>query len=295
MMFPFLGSVPFYEVGEIRLRSETIHQTTGMSKTADSLIKVSKVDEESSHVGSEEEVMDRLNALFTTLEYLVICEFTVPAGPMRYITELHEFRRTCPGLHFLVKADKLIRQEVARLMRDERSKYPSFSVTLLWVLDHKQHFWMRAEAQATLAMVQQGSPSPRKRPFQSDDHDGDKDLTPSRKERKKQEFLERKKAQKAVKPVQKPGLKASPPAKKPKGKGKGGGSSGSGSQEARPKVPAAEWTAVNKLLKGDKAKFCKFYNTSLGCHFHDDCSSTHSRLLCGGSHGMFECPQRGRQ
>jgi hypothetical protein len=233
------------------------------------------------------------------LEYLVICEFTVKDGPMRYVKELQQFRRANPGLAFLVKADKLFRKEVARLMRDERSTHGSFSATLIWVLDHKQHFWIQAEAQATLAMVNQGSPGPRKRPFPSDDQEGDKsDQQLSRKERKRQEFLGRKKAQRPAKPVQKAVVKtaaAGKGGKKPKEKGKGGGAPGSTGSDSRPKVPATEWAAVNKLLKGDKAKFCKFYNTSIGCHFNEDCSSTHGCVLCGGDHGWYECPKRGKQ
>ena len=39
------GSVPFYEVGEMRLRSEIIAQKTGLAPTADYLVKMSQIDE----------------------------------------------------------------------------------------------------------------------------------------------------------------------------------------------------------------------------------------------------------
>ena len=69
---------------------------SGLSKTADNLVKVSKVDVDSSFVS-------RLHAFFMALEYLVVCEFSVKDGPMTYIAELQKFRQKTPGLSFLIK------------------------------------------------------------------------------------------------------------------------------------------------------------------------------------------------
>ena len=121
------GSVPFYEVGEMRFRSETIAQKTGLAPTADRLVKMARIDEAIVAVSSEEELMDRLNGFFVALEYLVVCEFSVKDGPITYIKELQAFRRETPGLAFLVQADKLFRKEIARLTSDERSTFTSFS------------------------------------------------------------------------------------------------------------------------------------------------------------------------
>ena len=103
-------------------------------------------------------------------------------------------------------------------------------------------------------MVNQGSPGPRKRPFPSDDQEGDKsEQQLSRKERKRQEFLDRKKAQRPAKPVQKAVLKtaaAGKGGKKPKGKGKGGGAPGSTGGDSRPKVPATEWGSSQQAPEG---------------------------------------------
>ena len=104
---------------------------SGLAKSADNLIKVARVDEESSLVSSEEEVMDRLHAFFMALEYLVVCEFSIKEGPMLYIKELQEFRDETKGLSFLIKADQLFRKEIARLMSDKRAQCPTFSGTLL--------------------------------------------------------------------------------------------------------------------------------------------------------------------
>ena len=53
------GSVPFYEVGEMRTRSEQIAQKSGLSKNAEDLLKVVMVDQPVSAV-SEQQVMDKL-------------------------------------------------------------------------------------------------------------------------------------------------------------------------------------------------------------------------------------------
>ena len=97
---------------------------------------------------------------------------------------------------------------------------------------------------------------------------------------------------KALKEAKKQGTGRKPDPK-PKAKAKGS-SKGGGSGTEKGRIPAFEWTAVNKLLVGAKAKFCKFYNTSVGCQFNDNCKQTHGCVLCGGDHGWFECPQRAK-
>ena len=66
------GSVPFYEVGEMRLSSEIIAQKFGLAPTADYLVKMSQLDEAVVAISFEEEFMDRLNGFFVALEYLVV-------------------------------------------------------------------------------------------------------------------------------------------------------------------------------------------------------------------------------
>ena len=83
------GAVPFYQVGEFRTRSEHVVQKSGISKTADDLIKVVAVDQPV-QAASEAQVLDKLHAFFVALEYLNICEFTFVAGPLKYLSELEE-------------------------------------------------------------------------------------------------------------------------------------------------------------------------------------------------------------
>jgi hypothetical protein len=63
------GAVPFYEVGEIRVRSATIVQKAGFMPNADDLLQISKADVHAT-VTNEEDVMNRIHAFLMTLEYL---------------------------------------------------------------------------------------------------------------------------------------------------------------------------------------------------------------------------------
>ena len=105
------GSVPFYEVGELRTRSEQIAQKSGLSKNAEDLLKVVTIDQPTT-AASETQVMDKLHAFLVALEYLNICEFTYAAGPLRYLSELEEWRHENHGLALLLSVDSLIRRKV---------------------------------------------------------------------------------------------------------------------------------------------------------------------------------------
>ena len=118
------GSIPFYEIGEMRVRSDTILQKSGISSSAEQLLQISKVDEVPV-VATEEEVLNRLHAFFMTLEYLNICSFSFDKGPTKYISELEEFRQDKLGLNALVKLDKLIRTKAAKYNADYRDRYPT--------------------------------------------------------------------------------------------------------------------------------------------------------------------------
>ena len=64
----------------MRTRSEQIVvQKSGISKTAEDLIKVVNVDQPT-QAASETQVIDKLHAFFVALEYLNVCEFSTVAG-----------------------------------------------------------------------------------------------------------------------------------------------------------------------------------------------------------------------
>lgn len=134
------GSVPFYEVGEIRTRTEQIVQKSGLSKNSEDLLRVVTVDQPVA-AASESQVIDKLYAFFIALEYLNICEFTVKDGPLKYLSELEEWRHENRGLALLLSVDSLIRKKVHRLNSDHRKTYPTFKSALLEVLLNHKQLW----------------------------------------------------------------------------------------------------------------------------------------------------------
>ena len=97
-------------MGEFRTRSEQVIQKSGISKTADDLIKVVAVDQPV-QAASEAQVLDKLHCFFVALEYLNICEFTVAAGPLKYLAELEEWRHENRGLALLLTSQLTLLSE----------------------------------------------------------------------------------------------------------------------------------------------------------------------------------------
>ena len=62
------GAVPFYEVGEMRTRSEQIAQKSGLSKNAEDLLRVVTIDQPQA-AASGSQVIDKLHAFLVALEY----------------------------------------------------------------------------------------------------------------------------------------------------------------------------------------------------------------------------------
>ena len=117
------GAVAFYEVAEMRTRADRIVQTSGFSKTSDDLLRVVQSDNKVS-IASDSDVMDRLHAFFIALEYLNICDFTIAAGPLKYLSELEEWRHENRGLAVLLAADSLILRSTSSTTTSARSSLP---------------------------------------------------------------------------------------------------------------------------------------------------------------------------
>ena len=265
------GFVHFYEVGEIRTRNEQIAQKTGLSKNAEDLLRVVMVDQPSA-ANSEGQVMDKLHAFFVTLEYLNICEFSVTAGPLKYLAELEEWRHENHGLALLLAVDALIRKKVHRVSSDQRKKFTTFSAALLEVLNNHKQLWNDARSSAELdkfkQAVQTPAPStPKKRQrSRSPAEPGSTTKAKKNKARRQRAKDQLHKARQV--------LQSSP--SKPK------------DDQARKaprdeRVPAKEWQAITSF-KYSGPKRCPFFNCSLGCRFGDQCKQKHVCVECGKPH-----------
>ena len=276
--FTVNGCVPFYEVGEIRLRCETIAQKSGMAPSADQLVKMVKEDVMSSSVGTEEEVLQRLHAFFMALEYLNICTFNVADGPVTYLKELQHFRQRNSGLEVLLKADKFIRQKVAELNTDERDIYGTFSEALLHVIQHCRYLWNDARTDAEVQRLETTFSSPvraGKRAALDDESERGAATPRITSSAKKRQRLKAKLAS--------PGPK--PPVQVQKGSGKGSAPAKSGSGDSN-RVPDNEWKQILAIKVKGKPR-CKFFNSSKGCTAGEKCSQEHRCLTCGGEHAWF--------
>ena len=181
----------------------------------------------------------------------------------------------------LVRADRLFRKEVARLLCDERESFDTFSAALLHVLKNRKDLWMEARTETHLEKLEQGhhaapgTPPGRRTP-------GPGLLaTPTkskgRRDRMKRKFDDFNEASEAP----------SAPAKV-QGKGSGKGSSGKG-PGSRPssaptlRVPDDEWKKL-AAMKYEGRPRGKFFNCSAGCRFGGSCKQLHVCMECGGDH-----------
>ena len=264
------GFVHFYEVGEIRTRNEQIAQKSGLSRSAEDLLRVVTIDQPAV-ASSESQVMDKLHAFFVTLEYLNICEFTFTAGPLKYLSELEEWRHENRGLALLLTVDTIIRKKVHRVSSDHRKQFTNFSTALLEVLNNHKQLWNDARSSAELDKFKQAAhvaePSTPVRKRNRSPESGEK---PTPKAKKNRARRERQKAtlQKAREITQSSPSKNKETAKK---------------AVRDERVPSKEWQTITSF-KYNGPRRCPFFNCSLGCRFGDQCKMKHQCVECGKDH-----------
>ena len=205
--------------------------------------------------------------------------------------ELKNFSARNPGLAYLLKADKLIREKVFELQVSQPDKFKTHSEALIHVLDHEKHLWdsaiSRVEAQRYQQVFEQyhggGSSSQSERvpgeevPKGSAQEKLDAMIKNKRDKKARQRDNKKKRALEGADhpsplKTQRPG-----PGKKgdTKGLGKGKGD--------KRLVPKQEWEQIVQLAttRGGK-KVCQWFNSSKGCRFGDSCRDLHECLICPG-------------
>ena len=264
------GAVPFYQVqGEFRTRSEQIVQKSGISKTADDLVKVVAVDQPV-QAASEAQVLDKLHAFFVALEYLNICEFTVAAGPLKYLSELEEWRHENRGLALLLTVDTLIRKKVHRLNHDRRKEFSTFSKALVEVLTNHKQIWNDARSSAELDKFKQAGHQDPATPVRSAKRSrslSDNEESPAKLSPKKNKNKARRERQKNLLAKAKAALSSSAAKKLTRDD----------------RIPEKEWKVITGFKYSGKRR-CPFFNSSLGCRFGDGCRNAHACVECGASH-----------
>ena len=260
------GSVKFYEVGEIRTRNETIAQKSGLTKNAEDLLRVVAVDQPSP-AASEQQVMDKLHAFFVTLEYLNICDFSVGAGPLQYLSDLEEWRHENRGLALLLTVDSLIRKKVHRLSSDQRKKFTTYSAALLEVLAHHKQLWNDARSSAELDRFKQAHQSEAPKTPPAKRQRSVSPATPAKTPKARKNRARRERAKLLLRQAKAGSSTAAP--LKPAARDE--------------RVPAKEWSKITSF-KYSGPRRCPFFNCSLGCRFGDQCKNKHLCVECGKEH-----------
>ena len=270
------GMVPYYAVAEIRTRADTIIQKTGLTKTAEDLLTVSKADEPEA-VTDANTLIHRVHALFMTLEYLNICQYNRAGGPLKYIQELEQFRSDTSSLPVLMMADSLIRKKPYRLQSEQRESFGTFSEALLEVITNHKYLWNDARMKAALVPAS-SVPKTTLKDEGVGDHlrleSPEKSAAP-RSEKKKRQRERRKallKEAKAAKLVKKDHLKNTSEVK---------------AVTKDKRIPDSEWKSISEASnKVSGAKRCHYFNSSMGCSMGDKRRFKHTCMVCGSAHSM---------
>ena len=270
------GMVPYYSVAEIRTRSDSIVQKSGLSKNAEDLLTISKADEPD-QVTDSMTMMNRIHAFFMALEYLNICTYSRAAGPLRYLQELEQFRSECPGLPYLLAADSLIRKKVNRLQAEQRQLYGTFEDAIIEVLNNHKYLWNDARTKAVLAKVDRRREDASET---SDPQDKVVEAAPKsspHKDRKKRQRLRNKAL---LREARESKVKKDPSDKK----------SASARDEKVSKdkrIPDTEWKAIVQAASSVSGpKRCHYFNSTMGCSVGDKCRFKHQCMVCGSAHSM---------
>ena len=264
------GIVPFYEPAEIRARADVIVVKSGLSRNAEDLLSISRADQPEP-VTDVTTLFHRLHTFFMALEYLNICAFSRTEGPLKYLQELEQFRSECPGLPFLMAADRAIRKKIFRLLSEQRATYTAFSQALLEVLNNHKYLWNDARTSVTLSKVEHNSQQ-----FVANPDQVQEDGPPP----PPHNPFKRPRGGKKKKRLQTPGKEETPkkipkedPAKKLK---------------RDDRIPEKEWKLIADAAKKVQcARRCHYFNSSLGCISGDSCRFKHLCMVCGEPHPMI--------
>jgi hypothetical protein len=294
-----IGVLPFYELGEIRVRAEKIVPRSGLAETADKLIQIAQTVDVAA-VSTDDDAMNRITAFIISLEYTGLCPYrtatyvegSMKGGSIAYLAELKkqraEFAHTTgrSTLLFTVLADKKIRQMVERLCHNYRSDYKEYMDALTHVLTEHRYLWRDARDEAMSSTPQSVAASARARAERSRTPPPKRETkpgTPSPPGQGKRALRKQKAAERALKKIPTGARGGTPPPPPPAKTDKA----------ERIMAPKKMWDAAIKLKKTSKLKACEFFNLPSDCKFGKECKLKHICLECGQEHKWYEVHFKG--
>ena len=115
-------------------------------------------------VGDLQNVDNRIQALWITVDLVGACNFDYDSGPVRLIHEIKKRREQVADAHtFTVMADAMIREKIHELQYLEGDLYPDLKTTITHVIDHEldrlleraHHQNIRADAKNMIQTITQ--------------------------------------------------------------------------------------------------------------------------------------------
>ena len=289
------GMVPYYTVSEIRVRSDTISQKTGLTRTAEDLLTVSKADEPD-QVTDVQTLLNRIHAFFMALEYCLEGRRTGSGHGCSDFAESDPCFLHGPGVpqHLWILAGGRSSEISARArtvqgrlsgptVRDggrcshQKEGLPAAIraegnirfVPGSFVGSDQQPQILVERCKAVLARVDRKEAPP----VREADHVQEEALTkaasPNKNKRKRARNRELLKEAKQIKKSNEEKVRS--PTKIERDK----------------RIPETEWKTISAAassVAGEKR--CHFYNSSMGCSMGDKCRFKHSCMKCGAHHPM---------
>ena len=295
------GVLIFYEIVEIRLESDTILSVGGISRDVQDHLKAMTHDDRAK-ITTVFDALRRIDAMWQTAERIGVIQFTEAEGPLRFMNELQEHCDRNPGIANLVAADRNVRREFSVVQREDPSKFKDLGAAIREVLDNRKHLWSQSIHEViTDSIESMRSSLPHPKVYSAPGTPTTGGQLPAINSPTKRKNKGARKRDALSKVGGKPGggqghggsggagggggkVAVSKGGSFNKGKGKGGSKGGKdGGKGARPKMPQDEWVklmAISNMRNNEK--ICRFWNSSVGCIWGDQCVDKHECLSCPG-------------
>ena len=275
--------LPPYELGEIRLRSETIVQRPWPAVSAEHLLRTVKVDEPAA-VTLEDDALSRIHALMMSLEFLGHLRYggflygkeqgpgEVSGGSKEYMQEIDNRRRETPGLQWIVNVDRKFRKKVYELQTEQKDRCPTYSAALSVAMKEHSLYWAESRMEVLTGTATAPRPVTVDAPARTPTSTQLALEDVSTRDRKRQAQKDKRERAKARKVESKPEVVVVRLRDAP------------GAAVARPnKVPEDEWKKFHALGPAARKNTCKWWNMTTGCHVAN-CRFEEICWVCGEKH-----------
>ena len=153
------GILPNYELGWVRLKSETVTTVPGWGKTPDDLVKMQRAEQPAIVLG-EEDVRNRIFAYYKALEFTGVLSYSTAkvvwndnrmitsaeGGGFDFIKEMTAQAREYPGMRFIFEVDRLFRKAVHTLQTTKRKEgFTSYAIAHNYVMREMKEIWAEAK------------------------------------------------------------------------------------------------------------------------------------------------------